>query len=89
MTNKILDQLEVYGDEIFYKPFIEKLYAKVMAQKSEIRMKFVFSLFDEDSNGFICAADIQNLLLYYGGICTSLMNDVYELINCLKIKQVK
>jgi hypothetical protein len=60
-----------------------------MAPKSEIRMKFVFSLFDEDSNGFICATDIQTLVLYFGGTCTTLMNDVYELISCLKSKQAK
>ena len=58
MTTKILDQLEIYADEISYKPFIEKFYLKIMAPKSDVRMKFVFSLFDEDSNGFISATDI-------------------------------
>jgi len=89
MTEKILNHLEVFSDEISYKPFIEKLYAKIMVQKSDIRMKFVFSLFDEDSNGFITASDILNLLMTYGGICTTLMNDVYELISCLQSKQAK
>jgi len=60
-----------------------------MVQKNDVKMKFVFSLFDEDNNGFICASDILNLVITYGGVCTSLMNDVYELISCLKSKQAK
>lgn len=60
-----------------------------MIPGKEDSKKFIFSLFDFDSNGQICPRDLQAFFIHFGGTCSTVMEDIFEMLLFLEIKRDK
>ena len=72
MADKILNYLELTEREVSYKNLVEKVKSRLVMRGRETQVKFCFDLFDDDSNGSICAKDLSIFQRQYAGICNLL-----------------
>ena len=83
-----MSYLELTEKEVSFKNLVEKVKSRLVQKSRETQVKFCFDLIDDDSNGRICAKDLQIFQTQYGGICNVLTQDYNDIGKYLHEKTI-
>ena len=67
-------------EDVNFTSYLAGVRAAMVKSHREV-LKFCFNLFDHDSNGLICANDIDVFNTLYTGTCSLLSSDFLALAN--------
>lgn len=88
MVDKIITHFEFFLP-VTFELYISKINRGILYKTWDQQMDFCFSLFDDNSDGFICINDLNAMSVQFAGYNYYIMSDVLELIKYLHKKDGK